>query len=473
MITRLTTSVMAAFWFAVSLEAQAPKIEWTKAIGGTGNERANGITTDLKGNIVVVGRFQSPTLKIDKLTLTKTIRDNEDVADVFIIKLDKKGKALWAITAGDFGDDHALSCITDKVGNIYVVGWFESETLKFGDIELRNYNFVREREKSRYNSDMWVAKFSPKGTCIWAKNAGGLDGNGQYSTITLDKQNNVLVAGIAGEVMDFGSGVKLTNEKGGAYVAKYTNNGKLLWAKSSANGEFQGITVDDNSNIYCGGFFRKKTSIDAFELTSKGDSDAYIVKLDPNGKVIWAKNFGGDDNEIASCQTDAHGNVYLAGLFFSKTISTDKGTLINKGFVNAFIAKFDKDGKLIWTKSAGGNNGDEPATVFREFYVDNQGNAFCTGSNWSEFTFAGNTINTVANSEDIVLLKYDKDGRELWGLDYGGRGRNAGRGVVVDRKGTIFLAGSFDESQLKLDNHLLTNVGSSDIFIVKFTERSK
>ena len=107
MITRLKISAIAVFWVAASLNAQTPKIEWSKSIGGIGNERANGITTDVNGNIVVIGRFQSPTLKIDKLTLTKTIRDNEDVADVFILKLDKKGKALWAISAGDFGDDHA------------------------------------------------------------------------------------------------------------------------------------------------------------------------------------------------------------------------------------------------------------------------------------------------------------------------------------------------------------------------------
>jgi hypothetical protein len=160
-------------------------------------------------------------------------------------------------------------------------------------------------------------------------------------------------------------------------------------------------------------------------------------------------------------------------MFFSKTISTENNKLINNGLINAFIVKYDQDGKLLWAKSAGGNNGDAPATATREFYVDKKGNAYCTGSNWSEFTFAGNPIKTIAGSEDIFLLKYDQDGNEIWGLDYGGSGRNAGRGITTDKNGNIFLSGSFDEKALKIDNHTLTNSGDSDIFIVKFSEQKK
>jgi hypothetical protein len=67
-------------------------------------------------------------------------------------------------------------------------------------------------------------------------------------------------------------------------------------------------------------------------------------------------------------------------------------------------------------------------------------------------------------------LKYDNEGKELWGVDYGGKGRNAGRGITTTENGNIFLTGSFDEKQLKIGNQVLTNVGDSDIFIVKFSE---
>lgn len=450
------------------IHAQSPKVDWTKAIGGIGNERANSVETDNEGNIILVGRFQSPTIILDKITLTKNSEDNDDVSDIFIIKLDKNGKAVWAVTAGEKGDDHATSCAADKKGNIYVVGWFESKILKFGRITLAN--------KTEKGSDMYVAKFSPKGECIWAKNAGGEGASGDYSTVTLDPDNNVVVSGIAGAVMDFGNGIKFISEKGGMFVAKYTNDGQLLWAKSPlGKGEAQGVGTDTDGNVFIGGYFTSAISFDGITLNSNSEksSDAFVAKYSPSGKAIWARKFGGDAGEIASCEADTFGNVYLAGMFFSKTISTENTTLTNNGLINTFIAKYDQDGKLLWMKSAGGNNGDAPATGAREFYLDENGNAFCTGSNWSEFKFAGSSIKPVAGSEDIFLLKYDKDGNEVWGIDYGGTGRNAGRGITTNKNGNIFLTGSFDEKALKIDNHTLTNTGDSDIFIVKFTEQKK
>jgi hypothetical protein len=445
--------------------AQALKVEWSKAIGGVGNERANSIETDHDGNIILVGRFQSPTIKIDEITLTKNPANSAEVSDIFIAKLDKNGKALWALSAGDKGDDHATSCAVDHEGNIYVVGWFESQVLKLGGIALH--------KKNEIGSDMYVAKFNSKGECIWANSAGGEGSNGDYSTISLDKQNNVIISGMAGILMDFGNGTKLTNKKNGGYVAKYNNDGKLVWAKGSSVAEFQGVGIDKEGNVFAGGFFEDKAIIDDIQLTSNGETDACLVKYSPDGKALWAINFGGAGGEIASCETDTLGNIFLGGLFFGKTIPTPFDTLKNNGEINHFIAKFDQQGKLLWAKCAGGNNGEEPGTATREFYIDVNGNALCVGSNWSEFKFAGKTLKPVNKSEDIFILKYDKNGNEIWGVDYGGTGRNAGRGITTDKNGNIFLTGSFDEKALQIEDHTLTNIGDSDIFVVKFSEKTK
>jgi|688.fasta_scaffold19901_2 hypothetical protein len=458
------------------LKAQTPTVEWVKAFGGIGNERPNGVTTDTAGNIIVVGRFQSSSITLDSITLTKSAADHPDMSDLFMIKLDKKGNALWAITAGNLGDDHALSCVTDQKGNIYVVGYFESKMLSFGRETLHNNNFTIGKDSVRYNSDMWLAKFSPDGTCIWARNAGGLDGNGQYSTITLDRSNHVIISGIAGGEMNFGKGTKLIQESTGIYVAKYSNDGDLLWVKSpNGKGEAQGVGTDPEGNIFIGGYFNSTISFGPIALQSHSEknSDAFVAKYAPDGNILWARSIGGDNGEIASCEADPFGNVYLSGLYFSKTIYTETDTLKNNGSINHFIAKYNKDGQLLWARSAGGNNGEEPGTATREFYVDHDGNAFCTGSNWSAFSFAGQSIRSVSGSEDMVLLKYDKDGKEIWALDYGGTGRNAGRGISTDANGFIYLTGSFEEKHLKIENHTLMNAGSSDIVIIKFKETKK
>lgn len=470
------------FWFLISscwmvlANAQTPTVEWVRAIGGPGNDRSNSITTDTDGNILVVGRFQSDSIRLDSFTLIKSKEDGKEFADAFILKLNSAGKVIWSITAGGFGDDHALSCVTDENGNSYVVGYFESKTLKLGKVLLQNNNCTAGKDSIRYNSDMWVAKFSASGDCIWARNAGGLDGNGQYSTITLDKQNNVIISGIAGGEMNFGNGVKLLRESVGMYVAKYTNDGRLLWVKSpEGKGEAQGVATDREGNVFVAGYFVSAILFDTIPLKTgvEKQGDAFLATYTPEGNIRWAVRFGGSDGEIASCQTDAAGNAYLAGLFFSKNIITEVGTLVNNGSINHFIAKFDPSGKLVWAKSAGGNNGEGPATATREFFVDESGNAFCTGSNWSEFTFAGKPVKSVSGSEDVLLLKYDSNGRERWGIDFGGAGRNAGRGVCSDKNGSVFLTGSFDEKHLKIENYTLENSGSSDVFIVRFSDAKK
>lgn len=468
MKNQITALVM--IFISINLYAQTPKIKWVKSFGGEGNDRANSIASDENGNTIVVGRFQSKTMTVDKFTLTKSKSELDEQADVFIIKLNKKGKAIWALSAGSTLDDHALSCTTDKQNNIYVVGYFESETLSFGDVVLKNNNFTNAAEGVRYNSDMWVGKFSPEGKCLWARNAGGLDGNGQYSRIILDSQNNVIVGGIAGGEMHFGNGVSLILEKMGMYVAKYSNDGDLLWVKSTFSVECQGVGADGEGNVVAGGFFGGKVNFDHLELTSNAKTDGFIVKYNDKGEVLWARNFGGDDGEICSSVADRFGNIYLGGLYFSKKIESATDTLINNGSINAFLVKYDKDGNQLWARSAGGDNGDKPGTATREFHVDYKGNVFCTGSNWSEFSFAGKTIKTVAGSEDIFLMKYDKEGNELWAVDYGGSGRNTGRGITTDKKGHIYLTGSFDEQQLKIEKHTLSNAGDSDIFIVKYKE---
>lgn len=146
---KIAVALAAVFSAVISIPAQTPPVEWAKAMGGTGNDRANGIETDTKGHVVLVGRFQSPVIRLDSIMLTKCAEDAADAADIFIIKLDKDGNPLWAISAGGKGDDHATGCAvtgagstgrnagrgvaTGKTGNLFLTGSFDEKELRFGD----------------------------------------------------------------------------------------------------------------------------------------------------------------------------------------------------------------------------------------------------------------------------------------------------------------------------------------------------
>ena len=451
----------------IPAQAQQPEVAWALSFGGSGNDRANSIATDAEGNCIVVGRYQSAELSVGTFTLTKCKDDSPDVADLFIFKLDKNGKTLWAIGAGGKGDDHATGCTTDKQGNIYVTGWFECKDLALGKITLHN--------KTEKGCDMFIAKFSPQGECQWAHNAGGDGNNGDYGTVSTDAKNHVMVSGIAGKQMDFGNGHRLTNKGKSGYAAIYSKDGELLRVHGTTGiSEGHGCGADAKGNYYWGGIFSSPAlsmySMTLSNLSEPGELDVFAVKYNAEGKLQWAKSLGGKGSEVATCRADAKGNVYLGGLFFSDTLPVEKDRLINKGEGNVFMVKFSTDGNTCWARSAGGG---PKGTGARNFCVDAKGNVFITGSNFADFSFGADSVKNAAGAEDVFVMKYNPDGKEMWAMGFGGQGRNAGRGITTDKKGNLFLAGSFEEKSMPVGKEALKNAGDADIFVIKFREKSK
>jgi hypothetical protein len=127
---------------------------WAKSAGGitagpnTG-DWAEGISTDASGNIVVTGKFSSPTITFGTITLTNT--DSFALGDVFVVKYDPSGNVLWGKSVGGTGDDLGYGISTDASGNLVVTGHFSSPTITFGATILTN---------SFLGGSMFVSKLS-------------------------------------------------------------------------------------------------------------------------------------------------------------------------------------------------------------------------------------------------------------------------------------------------------------------------
>jgi hypothetical protein len=233
------------FLIPVFVYAQVPKVEWVKSIGGEKDDRGNSVTTDSRGDVIIAGRFHSPSITLPVGVLTNNDTAN---ANVFIIKLNPDGKILWAKSAGEKGDDHITRCVTDSKRNIIVVGWFESEKMTFGNFTLTNSNY-----RNGKGSSFFIAKFSPKGKCLWAKDAGGEGSNGDYGSCSVDKNDNIIVSGMFDKMINF-EGTKFTTEKSSGYIAKYSPKGTLLWVKTAiGNVQVQNSSVDANGNVFQSG----------------------------------------------------------------------------------------------------------------------------------------------------------------------------------------------------------------------------
>ena len=181
----------------------------------------------------------------------------------------------------------------------------------------------------------------------------------------------------------------------------------------------------------------------------------------------WAKSEGGTSIETSDgvC-TDAIGNVFMTGYFKSPTITFGTTTLTNAGSNDVFIVKYDATGNVLWAKSAGGVYGERGQSVCTDasgnvfitgsFYSDNLyiGTTWLFKSEWDRYN-------------DIFIVKYDTSGNVLWAKSAGGTGYDFCRGVSTDVSGNVFITGYFGSPNINFGTTTLTNAGGMDIFIAK------
>ena len=182
---------------------------------------------------------------------------------------------------------------------------------------------------------------------------------------------------------------------------------------------------------------------------------------------LWAKRAGGTDNDWGyGIVVDGSGNSYVTGYFQSSSITFGTTTLTNVGNVDIFTVKYDASGNVVWAKSAGGTSGDYGNGIA----VDGSGNSYVTGYfQSSNITFGTTTLtNASIGTNDIFTVKYDASGNVVWAKSAGGTSGDAGKGIVVDASGNSYVTGHFLSSSITFGTTTLTNVGSVDIFTVKY-----
>ncbi len=353
---------------------------WVKSFGGTGYEEPYSLAIDASGNIYTTGYFQD-TVDFDPSAGTTNLSSNGGI-DAFVQKMDASGNFLWAKSFGSTNDDQGLSLTVDTSGNVYITGTF-SGTVDF-DPGVGTTNL-----SSNGGRDVFIQKMDASGNLIWVKSFGGT-GYDESKSLTIDASGNIYTIGLFSHTVDFDPGTGTTNlsSNGGidAFVQKMDASGNFIWAKSfggTSDDRGGSITTDASGNIYSAGYFSNTVDFDpgtgTTNLSSNGNLDVFVQKMDASGNFIWAKSFGGTNNDYGNSITlDGLGNVYTTGTFQS-TVDFDPSTgttnLSSNGSSDAFIQKMDASGNFIWAKSFGGTNGDYGFSII----TDGSGNAYTTG----------------------------------------------------------------------------------------------
>ena len=314
----------------------------------------------------------------------------------------------------------------------------------------------------------------------WAKSEGGTSSESSTGVCT-DASGNVFITGLFfSPTITFGT-TTLTNAGGmDIFIVKYDATGNVLWAKSAGGvyGERgQSVCTDASGNVFITGHFYSPTiTVGTITLTNTNQtidsiSDIFIVKYDASGNVLWAKSEGGGSDERGqSVCTDASGNVFITGSFYSYNLTIGTTTLTKDEwdrYNDIFIVKYDTSGNVLWAKSAGGVGYDEGYAVC----TDSTGNLFVTGRfNSPTITFGTTSLKCTNSFTDIFIVKYDTSGNVLWAKSAGSTGGHGlSTGVCTDASGNVFITGGFAGSIISFGTTTLKCSGSfGDIFIVKY-----
>ena len=303
--------------------------QWAIQAGGSGSDKAYSLSSDESGNSYILGRFQ------DTATFGSTSLTSSGPDDIFVAKLDTNGNWLWATQAGGTSGNFPHSISLDEAGNSYITGVFEIAA-NFGSTSLT----------SNYK-DTFVAKLSANGNWQWATQVVG-DGFDSGYSITLDEADNSYITGVFHDTATFGSTSLTSIGWSDIYVAKLDSYGNWQWA-TQAGGDVGShtneigfsIKLDEAGNSYITGQFSETAAFGSTYLTSSGQDEIFVAKLDTNGNWQWATQAGGTASDYArSIVLGEAGNYYIAG-FFPGTATFGSSSLTSDDDFDIFVAKLD------------------------------------------------------------------------------------------------------------------------------------
>lgn len=465
---------------ALFSQAQNPTFEWAKQMGGASSEVGLSIITDDRGNIYSTGIFWGiADFDPDTGTMNLTSSGGQDV---FIQKIDANGNLVWAKSVGGTSVEYGYSINIDDFGNILVTGNFR------GTVDFDPGIGVVNLASSGY-SDIFILKLDPNGNFKWAKSMGGTSYEEGKSILTDAKSNIYTTGSFVGEVdFDPGAGITLLTSAGNydVFLQKLDSNGNFIWAHrmgGTSDDHASSMAMDANDNIFLTGSFGGTADFNpgagSALLTSNGNTDIFIQKLDSNGNHLWVKGVGGTTYDIGhSCAVDTDGNVYSTG-YFQNTVDFDPDTsnftLSSTGDRDIFIQKLNSKGDFVWAKRMGSYDREEGNSIT----TDNNGNIYTTGFFQKRVDFdpgVGSSELYFSNAYNIFIQKLDSNGDFLWVQGMGGADYDIGHSVNTDPNGNVYTIGKFvgtvDFDPGTSTTNLISK-GSGDVFIQKLSQCAK
>ncbi len=332
----------------------------------------------------------------------------------------------------------------------------------------------------------FVAKLNPTGTALdYATYLHGGDGTVQSVSIAVDSAGSAYVGGYTTShnlPTTAGAFQPTTNDgsSGDGFITKLSPRGSQLVFSTYISGsshdhdEVDALKVDSKGAVYAVGDTLSgssfPTTVGAFQTTSGGGLDDFVLKLEPTGASLAYSTFlGGEGKEGATdIAVDAAGNAYVAGWTESQAFPTTPGAYRTAGGQkDAFVAKLNSAGSaLVYSSRFGGSGLDAPVGLA----IDALGNAYVVGytvsANFPPTTGAFQAVHK--GGEDAFALKLDPSGSiPLYATLLGGSGSERAYKVAVDPAGNAYVAGQTDSPNFPVSADAIQRAygGTTDCFV--------
>lgn len=416
-----------------------------------------------KGIAAITVSVEIKHLQVGTYTSQITVNSNggNQIVHVTLNIIDAPPTQMWVKQIGGQGDDFGTGIAADSQNNVLVTGQF-SKTVTIGTTTLN----------SAEHPNSLIAKYSPTGVPLWAKQLGGT-GQVLARGLTIDSADNVLVIGHFNKQLQLGQLTFNSRGEDDVFVAKYDPQGNLLWARTIGGQSWErgyGISTDSSGNVLVTGYFRERLTFGPDSLASRGLGDIFIAKYKADGTPVWARQAGGPDfDEGHAIAVDSNGNIYVTGYFRDKAQFDTTRLENNEGIHHeTFFAKYNTNGQLLWAKQGRGST----KNMGQSITTSNDNLACVTGYFHLNVKFDELSIHNHYDKNGFIVC-YDMTGKAQW-VEKIGRYSDvdSGYGVTTDSAGNLFITGQFG-NKIRTDSEYLETFGRTDIFITRYKPNSE
>ena len=424
----LSIACLVLFYSPVNTHAQAPAIEWQKSYGGSSADGANSMKQTADGGFILGGYSCS---------INKDVTGNHGDYDCWVVKTNDTGGMMWQKSLGGSGYDQVDQIKPDINGGYIIAAYTESNN---GQVS-----------GNHGGGDAWALKLDDTGGIVWQK-AMGSSGLDFFNSVINTPDSGYLFIGGAGA-----NGGDVSGFSGGGqdlWVVKMNKSGTVSWAKTLGGPGYE-IGFDAIATVG-GGFMISAEATANGGMVSGfhgGNYDAWVVKIDDTGKVIWSKTYGGTAEDRSFSINHRSDNTYIvAG--YSNSVNGDVPATGHGGF-DYWVFNIDDTGKVLWKNSYGGFGND----ILNQADVTYDDGAILGGYSIStDGQVSGNH-----GGNDYWMVRIDKMGNPAWANTFGGSMGDTIYSIVATSDSGYAAVGASNS----VNGDITNPQGNEDIWLVK------